>query len=264
MGARLWPCRFAASRRPRSARRVNLKAVAAPNEAAAAEYYPAIYWYSMLKIPEANLFPGTGLRPATACRHDEGSGPVAPLPEDRQLQLLPPDRRQVDPHDSRFARPFQHRRRSLGTPHPVGPGEPADGQRHRQFRHGARADRISAIGPTASPRANCPSRSRRVRSASSATSSSPSGTGTRRKAYLHDEIATDRRNPTVNAHGLIYGSPEAQLGLHSVARSGRQQVRPDQDRMARSEDADHEDRSAIRRIALLGQRSDLGQPHRHP
>jgi hypothetical protein len=28
------------------------------------------------------------------------------------------------------------------------------------------------------------------------------------KAYLHDEISTDRRHPTVNAHGLIYGSPE--------------------------------------------------------
>src|SRR3990172_4779423 len=29
---------------------LNLKAVAAPNEAAAAQYYPAIFWYSMLKI----------------------------------------------------------------------------------------------------------------------------------------------------------------------------------------------------------------------
>ena len=28
------------------------------------------------------------------------------------------------------------------------------------------------------------------------------------KAYLHDEISTDRRNPSVNANGLIYGSPE--------------------------------------------------------
>ena len=26
--------------------------------------------------------------------------------------------------------------------------------------------------------------------------------------YLHDEISTDKRNPTVNANGLIYGSPE--------------------------------------------------------
>src|SRR5712692_2915666 len=30
---------------------LNLTAVVAPNAAAAAEYYPAIYWYSMLKVP---------------------------------------------------------------------------------------------------------------------------------------------------------------------------------------------------------------------
>ena len=35
---------------------LNLKAVPAPNEAAAAQYYPAIYWYSMMKIPEASVF----------------------------------------------------------------------------------------------------------------------------------------------------------------------------------------------------------------
>jgi hypothetical protein len=29
------------------------------------------------------------------------------------------------------------------------------------------------------------------------------------KAYLHDEIATDKRNPTINANGPIYGSLEA-------------------------------------------------------
>ena len=28
------------------------------------------------------------------------------------------------------------------------------------------------------------------------------------KHYLHDLIASDRRNPTVNAHGPLYGSPE--------------------------------------------------------
>src|SRR5262249_51113026 len=27
-------------------------------------------------------------------------------------------------------------------------------------------------------------------------------------SYLHDEIATDRRNPTVNPYGALYGSPE--------------------------------------------------------
>ena len=35
---------------------LNLKAVLAPNETAAAQYYPAIYWYSMMKIPEAREF----------------------------------------------------------------------------------------------------------------------------------------------------------------------------------------------------------------
>ena len=37
-------------------RTLNLSAVPAPNEAEAAKYYPAIYWYTMMKIPEASLF----------------------------------------------------------------------------------------------------------------------------------------------------------------------------------------------------------------
>src|SRR5215468_9231678 len=45
-------------------KQLNLTAVPAPNEAAAAQYYPAIYWYSMLKIPEASQFDGKGAIPA--------------------------------------------------------------------------------------------------------------------------------------------------------------------------------------------------------
>src|SRR5881394_1017843 len=37
-------------------RSLDLHAVVAPNAAAAAEYYPAIYWYSMLKVPGKNEF----------------------------------------------------------------------------------------------------------------------------------------------------------------------------------------------------------------
>src|SRR5580658_1484825 len=37
---------------------LNHTAVPAPNEAAAAHYYPAIYWYSMMKIPPASDFGG--------------------------------------------------------------------------------------------------------------------------------------------------------------------------------------------------------------
>ncbi len=42
---------------------LNLKAVVAPNDAAAAKYYPAIYWYSMMKIPETSEFGGKGKIP---------------------------------------------------------------------------------------------------------------------------------------------------------------------------------------------------------
>jgi hypothetical protein len=42
---------------------LNHAAVPAPNAAAAAHYYPAIYWYAMMKIPPASAFGGkTGIR----------------------------------------------------------------------------------------------------------------------------------------------------------------------------------------------------------
>jgi hypothetical protein len=39
---------------------LNLTAVPAPSAVAAAQYYPAIYWYSMIKVPDKSQFPGTG------------------------------------------------------------------------------------------------------------------------------------------------------------------------------------------------------------
>ena len=39
---------------------VNLSAMAAPNARAAAEYYPAIFWFSLLRVPDKSEFPGTG------------------------------------------------------------------------------------------------------------------------------------------------------------------------------------------------------------
>ena len=39
---------------------LNLKAVVAPNPRAAAEYYPAGYWLSLLRVPDKSQFPGTG------------------------------------------------------------------------------------------------------------------------------------------------------------------------------------------------------------
>src|SRR5204863_6004290 len=41
---------------------LNLTAVAAPGPRAAAEYYPAAYWFSLLQLPAPGDFPGTGER----------------------------------------------------------------------------------------------------------------------------------------------------------------------------------------------------------
>ncbi len=51
---------------------LNLKAVVAPNDAAAAHYYPAIYWYSMLKIPDGSEFGGKGKIPAKITQNRMG------------------------------------------------------------------------------------------------------------------------------------------------------------------------------------------------
>ena len=44
--------------RAKPGQHLDLTAVPAPNEAAAAHYYPAIYWYTMMKIPPASDFGG--------------------------------------------------------------------------------------------------------------------------------------------------------------------------------------------------------------
>ena len=45
--------------RAKPGQHVNLTAVPAPDERSAAHYYPAIYWYTMMKIPPAKDFGGT-------------------------------------------------------------------------------------------------------------------------------------------------------------------------------------------------------------
>jgi hypothetical protein len=51
-------------------RLLDLQAVPAPSDREAAQYYPAIYWYSMLKIPEASQFGGTSDIPDTITQVD--------------------------------------------------------------------------------------------------------------------------------------------------------------------------------------------------
>jgi hypothetical protein len=76
---------------------VNLKAVPAPTAKAAAEYYPALYWFSLLQVPPKSDFPGTG---PTGQRHlAQHSYPRRMDPPDgqhRRLHGMPSARQQGD------------------------------------------------------------------------------------------------------------------------------------------------------------------------
>src|SRR3954468_4194327 len=54
--------------RGKPGQQLDLAAVPAPDERAAAHYYPAIYWYTMMKIPPAKDFGGTSDIPANITR----------------------------------------------------------------------------------------------------------------------------------------------------------------------------------------------------
>ena len=182
-------------------RLLNLTATAAPNEAAAAQYYPPIYWFSMMQR--------AGQRASSRWRRSRaranGSTSSRPARASRATRSARRERATI-PQGARRLREF---RRSVAAPPPVRPGAGLHGARHHAARHAGGAADCSATGPIASPAGELPVRaSPSGRAASSATSSITLWDWSRPTAYLHDEISTDRHNPRVNANGKIYGSPE--------------------------------------------------------
>jgi hypothetical protein len=190
-------------------RMVNLNAVPAPNAAAAAEYYPAIYWFSMLKIPDKGLFPGTG---------PDGNGmPVGYKSQAQWLnavqlngcgnchQLGDKATREIPASLGTFGSSVEAWQRRLVS----GPAansmstfislmNTADGGHIKRLADWT--DRIKAGELPAST----PSRPQGVERNLVVTVYdwlSP-------KYYLHDLTLTDRRKPTVNGYGLIYGAAE--------------------------------------------------------
>src|SRR5437763_133649 len=188
---------------------VNLTAVPAPNAAAAAEYYPAIYWFSMLKIPDKSLFPGTG---------PDGNGmPVAYKTQEQWLnavqlngcgnchQLGDKATREIPESLGTFKNSVDAWQRRLLS----GPGggsmarfialmNTADGGHVRRLAEWT--DRIKAgeLPASVPPRPHGVERNLVV---TVYDWLSP-------KYYIHDLTLTDRRKPTVNAFGPIYGAAE--------------------------------------------------------
>ena len=96
------------------------------------------------------------------------------------------------------------------------------------------------------------------------------GTGATTKQYLHDLIATDRRNPTVNAYGPLYGSPEYATDVMPILDPKTNTVDQLQGAGARSEHAGgartrpRRARQAAAAVGLLGRGEDLGHQGQQP
>ena len=186
---------------------LNLKAVIASTDAAAAEYYPAIYWYSMLKIPDKSEFPGTG---------EKGNGMPEKLKSQGEWlanvkthgcischQLGNKPTRTMHKEFSEFKSSLEAWQRRLlsGQASQVMIRNLDDVDPKRALELFADwTDRITA-GELPKSKPSRPQGIERNVVITLWDWATP-------RAYLHDEIASDKRNPAINANGLIYGSPE--------------------------------------------------------
>jgi len=194
---------------------LNLKAVVAPTATAAAEYYPAIYWYSMLKIPDKSEFPGTGEKANGIREGMKSQGEWLNVVKtngcitchqlgNKATRTIPKELGHFNSSADAWARRVvsgQAMTTMLNRINELGPGK-ANGL------FGDWTDRIAA-GELPATKPTRPEGVERNIVVTLWDWSNP-------KAYLHDEISTDKRNPTVNANGLIFGATELSTDLLPV------------------------------------------------
>jgi hypothetical protein len=186
--------------------RSNLQATTAPTPRAAAEIYPAGYWFSLMRIPDKSEFPGTG---------PSGNGLSTNLTS--QAQLI----RSLKSGGCTAC----HQMGTKGTreiPKDLGTFNSSAAAWERRLQSGqAGGQMINAINNWGRERALAMFADWTDRiAAGEVPPAPPRPQGLERnvvitewdwadpKAYLHDEVSTDRRNPTLNANGLIYGALE--------------------------------------------------------
>jgi len=181
---------------------LNLRPTPAPDPTAAARYYPAIYWYSMLEIPDLKQFGGNSSIPANATQSE-------------WLSIVK-NRACIGCHQL-----GQLSTRTI--PRALGSFSSSEAAWIRRVQSGQAANFM--LNPLTGPLGSAPFKyfadwTDRVARGELPHSTPPRPQGVERnivvttwewgdpKKYLHDLIASDRRHPTVNAHGPLYGSPE--------------------------------------------------------
>ena len=181
---------------------LNLSAVIAPDARAAAQYYPGNYWLSLYEMPPASEFPGTG---------PQGNGiPVAMKTQAQFVGNLkgacnachvigPKATREIPASLGVFDSSLAAWKRRTQS------GQYGGGMSNAFTRLGPRADaafaswtdRIAAGEvPPAPPRPQGVERNVVISSWDWASQYS----------FIHDIVATDKRNPTLNAYGPVYGA----------------------------------------------------------
>jgi hypothetical protein len=186
---------------------VNLTATVAANARAAAQYYPANYWYSLLHVPDKSEFPGTG---------PKGNGISEKIKSQGQwIRMI-----KTDSCES------CHQLGDKATreiPESLGHFDLTPAAWTRRVQSGqAGSNMVGTITQLGQQRAVAmfADWTDRIKGGELPKDTPPRPQGVERnvvitlwdwadpKAYLHDEIATDKRKPTVNANGLIYGALE--------------------------------------------------------
>ncbi|MGH7794490.1 MAG: carboxypeptidase-like regulatory domain-containing protein [Candidatus Binatia bacterium] len=185
---------------------LNLKALVAPNDASAAKYYPAIYWYSMLKIPDKSEFGGKSKIPGKVTQNRwVDSMKINGCVNCHQLGTLST---RTFPKD---------------VPFPLNDFKTSEEAWFRRIQSGQGGEtmfRLAVKELGAAPLRYFADWTDRIAKGELPHSKPPRPQGVERnivvttwdwlddKHYLHDLIASDRRYPTVNAHGRLYGSTE--------------------------------------------------------
>jgi streptogramin lyase len=189
--------------RAKPGQHLNLAATPAPTEAAAAHYYPAIYWYSMMKIPAKTEFgkDDSGLPPKMT-QHDY-------LKQMKNIgcigchQLGQEATRTIPAQfgDFKSGADAWMRRVQSGQSGEQMVNQLAGQWAGAPFKYlGDWTDRI-AKGELPKDKPPRPQGVERNLVITEWEWSTP-------EKYLHDLISSDKRHPTVNANGPLYGSPE--------------------------------------------------------